>query len=57
MYADLRLTMDQLHLVIAALGQLCGKAYAANEPDLYGRADALLRVFEANEKELKRSEP
>ena len=57
MYADLHLTLEQLHLVIAALGQLCGKAYAAREADLYSAADATLRLFEAKEKELKRSEP
>ena len=57
MHGEFQLTLDQIHLVIAALGQLCGKAYAAREADLYGRADELLRLFEAKEKEMKRAEP
>lgn len=56
MHAPIHLTLDQIHLVIAALGQLCGKAIAANEADLYGRADATLQLFEAHEKALKRRE-
>jgi hypothetical protein len=56
MHADIRLTLDQIHLVIAALGQLCGKAVAANEAELYGLADATLQIFEAHEKALKRRE-
>jgi hypothetical protein len=57
MHADIRLTLDQIHLVIAALGQLCGKAIAANEAELYGLAYSTQQIFEAHEKALKRSEP
>ena len=50
-------SLRELHLAIAALGQLCNIARVANDYDAYGQADALLRRFEAKEKELKRSEP
>lgn len=53
-HAELDLTLDQLDISVAAMGQLCGKAQAAGESDLLDRASALLRIFEDAAKALRR---